>query len=176
LRPGTTQASYRIKFTPPPPDTLVDDSGRISLDYDLVYPGAGDVFLLFSEKPFDTGDVFTFSTQGARFENPGKQALDEIYVVPNPYVAQNSGEELGLNFQGRLDRRIEFRNLPPKCTIRIYTVTGELIATLDKDDSTSALSWNMLTYESQEIAYGVYIFHVDAPGVGTKIGRFGVIK
>jgi hypothetical protein len=26
------------------------------------------------------------------------------------------------------------------------------------------------------ISYGVYIFHVDIPGVGEKIGRFAVIK
>jgi hypothetical protein len=27
-----------------------------------------------------------------------------------------------------------------------------------------------------DIAYGVYIFHVDAPGIGEKIDRFAIIK
>jgi len=27
-----------------------------------------------------------------------------------------------------------------------------------------------------QLAYGVYIFHVEAPGVGEYVGRFAVIK
>jgi len=51
-----------------------------------------------------------------------------------------------------------------------------LVQTIEKDDFTSFAVWDLLTYESQRIAYGVYIFHVDIPGVGEKIGRLAVIK
>jgi len=27
-----------------------------------------------------------------------------------------------------------------------------------------------------DIAFGVYVFHIEAPGVGQKIGKFAVIK
>jgi hypothetical protein len=27
-----------------------------------------------------------------------------------------------------------------------------------------------------DIAYGIYVYHVEAPGIGEKIGRFAVIK
>ncbi|RMG30229.1 MAG: hypothetical protein D6732_16400, partial [Methanobacteriota archaeon] len=74
------------------------------------------------------------------------------------------------------DRRIEFRNLPPKCTIRIYTLVGELVDVIEKDDNENFATWDLLSFEAQEIAYGVYIYHIDAPGIGTKIGRFAVIK
>ncbi len=76
----------------------------------------------------------------------------------------------------RDDRKIQFRNLPPKCTIRIYTITGEFVDKIEKNDNTDFATWDLLTFESQQIAYGVYIYHVDAPGIGTKIGRFAVIK
>ncbi|HPI38830.1 MAG TPA: hypothetical protein PK397_12885, partial [Ignavibacteriaceae bacterium] len=76
----------------------------------------------------------------------------------------------------RGERVLQFRNLPPQCTIRIYTLVGELIQTIQKDDNGSIASWDLLTNEGQRIAYGVYIFHVDAPGIGEKIGRFAVIK
>ncbi len=79
-------------------------------------------------------------------------------------------------FTKRGDRELQFRNLPPKCTIRIYTITGELVDTIEKDDLTSMASWDLLSSEGMRIAYGVYIYHVDIPGVGEKIGRFGVIK
>jgi hypothetical protein len=36
--------------------------------------------------------------------------------------------------------------------------------------------WDLLSSEGMRIAYGVYIYHVDIPGVGEKIGRFAVIK
>ncbi|MDX1702010.1 MAG: hypothetical protein R3250_15395, partial [Melioribacteraceae bacterium] len=71
---------------------------------------------------------------------------------------------------------LQFRNLPPRCTIRIYTLTGELVDTIEKDDNGSIAYWNLLSSEGMRISYGVYIFHVDVPGVGEKIGRFGVIK
>ena len=37
-------------------------------------------------------------------------------------------------------------------------------------------SWNLLTKDNLSLAYGVYIYHVDAPGIGEHIGKFAVIK
>ncbi len=172
-----TQTTYQVKFSPPV-DTLVSTSGEDSVVIrPPVYPGEGDVFLFFSRKPFDAGDVYSIETKAAQFqpqatENP----LDKVYVVPNPYIAYSAAEIAGVRTGDRDDRRIEFRNLPPQCTIRIYTIVGELVATIQKNDSYNYAWWNLLSFESQEIAYGVYIYHIDAPGVGTKIGRFAVIK
>ena len=36
--------------------------------------------------------------------------------------------------------------------------------------------WDLTTKDNFPLAYGVYIFHVDAPGIGEKLGRFAVIK
>jgi hypothetical protein len=102
--------------------------------------------------------------------------LDDIIVVPNPYFAYSEAELAGIRTGTRDDRRIEFRNLPPKCTIRIYTIVGELVDTIEKNDPSSFAVWDLLSYESQEVAYGVYIYHVDAPDIGTKIGRLAIIK
>lgn len=181
LRPNwqqPTETTYQIEFSPPV-DTLVSSSGqRDSVVVEApIYPGQGDVFLVFSTKPFDLSDRFSFTTRAARFEQAaGRNLLDDVIVVPNPYIAYSSAEIAGIRPGARDDRRIEFRNLPPKCTIRIYTIVGELVATIEKDDPNNFATWNLLTFEAQEIAYGVYIYHIDAPGIGTKIGRFAVIK
>ena len=37
-------------------------------------------------------------------------------------------------------------------------------------------SWDMLSKDGLEIAYGLYIYHVNAPNVGEKTGKFAVIK
>ncbi len=142
-----------------------------------VYPKAGDVFAVTTLKPFQKGDTYKFESDPAQFEaNTAKSGLDNVYVVPNPYVAYSTAENPGRDPQSRGARVVEFRNLPPQCTIRIYTILGELVKTIDKNDNTSMASWDLLSYEGQRIAYGVYIYQVDAPGVGQKIGRLAVIK
>lgn len=102
--------------------------------------------------------------------------LENIYVVPDPYVVWSALETPGVTSTLRGDNRLQFRNLPPVCTIRIYTVTGELVDTIYKDDSTSFADWGVVSNEGQRLAYGVYIYHVDVPDVGEKIGRFALIK
>lgn len=157
---------YSVIFFPPS-DTNVS----------VVYPTQGNTFLIKTTKPFIAGDQYMFSTHAAHFGSAtAASSLDKIYVVPNPYVAYSSTEMPGSTANRRGDHNLQFRNLPPKCTIRIYTMTGELVDTIWKDDTNSYASWSMLTYEGQKLAYGVYIYHVDVPGVGEKIGRFGVIK
>jgi hypothetical protein len=98
--------------------------------------------------------------------------------VPNPYLGAAEWERRNLNSTGRGERKIDFINLPPKCVVRIYTITGALVKTLEKDSpmDDGSLSWNLVTEDGMDIAYGVYIYHVDAPGVGEHIGKFAVIK
>ncbi len=143
----------------------------------IILPTEGNEFLVRTSKPFQVGDTFTFMTTGTSFDNTlAASQLDNVFVVPNPYVEFSLAELAGRRIDLRGDRRIEFRNLPPRCTIRIYTVTGELVDTIEKDDLTSYATWNLLTNEGQRTAYGIYIYHVDAPGIGQKIGRFALIK
>ncbi len=102
--------------------------------------------------------------------------MDDIFVVPNPYVAYSISEEPGRLPEARGDRELQFRNLPKECTIRIYTITGELVSEIYKNDLTSMATWDLLSYEGHRIAYGVYVYHIEVPNVGEKIGRIGVIK
>jgi hypothetical protein len=173
-----TDTMYEIKFVTPS-DTIrtVDGEADSLITFDgPIYPGDGDIFLVFSKKPFEPGDRYSFMTTATSFDLAvAKNALDDVIVVPNPYVAFSAAEQ-AFRAGIRNDRQVEFRNLPEQCTIRIYTITGELVDTIEKNDNRSTAIWDLLTFESQETAYGVYIYHVDAPGVGIKIGRLGIIK
>ena len=140
-------------------------------------PKEGDVYQVKTRKPFEKGDIFVFETKKAEeVKTTIQDNINNIYVVPNPYVAYSISENPGRTLTKRGDREIQFRNLPQQCTIRIYTLVGELVDTIEKDDFTSMASWDLLSSEGMRIAYGVYIYHVDVPGVGEKIGRFAVIK
>lgn len=161
------RTSYEIIFS------LPRDSGVT-----INYPKQGDVFTVFNRKPFVSGDMYTLQTKPIEYSaSKGKAMLDEIYTVPNPYVGYSESENPGTaGPTSRGERDLQFRNLPKQCTIRIFTITGELVQTIHKDDLGSIAHWDLLSYEGQRVAYGVYIYHVEAPGVGEKIGRFAVIK
>ena len=140
-------------------------------------PSEGDIYQLITDKPFEKGDTFIFETKKAEFvSSKVDKNLNDIYVVPNPYVAFSNSENPGRTHTKRGERELQSRNLPPQCTIRIYTLTGELVDTIHKDDNSSIAYWNLLSSEGMRISYGVYIYHVDAPDIGEKIGKFAVIK
>lgn len=143
------------------------------------HPEEGDIFIVTTNKPFKSGDYFSFTTSSSRVDNSmAKNELDKIGVVPNPYISASSWERRNLNQTGRGERRIDFINLPAECTIRIYTLSGALVKTLFKDTAPTdgTISWNLVSEDGMDIAYGLYIFHVDATDVGEKIGKFAIVK
>ncbi len=145
-----------------------------------VAPAAGDVYFIGTNRPFSAEDRYSFKTDAARVEETqAANTLDQIRVVPNPYVVTNAIEPLDLqNPRDRGERRLYFDLLPQRCTIRIFTVTGELVDVIEHEtaiDNGQAF-WNLTTRDNFPIAYGVYIYHVDAGALGQKIGRFAVIK
>lgn len=145
----------------------------------VTYPEAGDRFVIKTRKPFFSGDYFSFRTHQARTDNDAaKNQLGDITVVPNPYIATAVWEPRSLYTTGRGDRKIEFKKLPAKCTVRIYTVSGALVKTLYKDSSPldGSLAWNLVSDDGMDIAYGLYVYHVQADGVGEHIGKFAVVK
>jgi hypothetical protein len=179
-RPGRemvfiTPPKYSPSQTPRPVMTSV--TFYVSNGGTPIYPTQGNIYEAKTTKPFKEGDRYAFTTTAARFETAKAESqLDRIYVVPNPYVVYSNLELPGSTATNRGQNVLQFRNLPPRCTIRIYTMTGELVDTIHKDDGLSYASWNVLSYEGQRLAYGVYIYHVEVPDVGEKIGRFGLIK
>lgn len=139
----------------------------------------------FGYYTFNTADIFT------EFNNADKMksALDLINVVPNPYYAYSTYE------QNRTDTKIRITNLPNKCKIKIFTLNGTLVRTFDRDVSgqedivdvnnsdfkfTRRLpfqEWDLKNQNGIGVASGLYIIHVDVPGVGEKILKwFGVMR
>jgi len=95
-----------------------------------------------------------------------ENALERVRVVPNPYYTRSNYEQNQFNCQ------IRFTNLPATCTIRIFNLAGDLVRTLQKTDtSTSLFTWDVLTENQLPVGSGVYIYQIDAPGVGQTHGR-----
>jgi hypothetical protein len=137
---------------------------------------------------FNTSDIATLYGQADVVKN----AMDMIKIVPNPYYGSSAYEV------NRIDNRIKITNLPNKCTIKIFTMNGTLVRTLKRDVSgqedlvigkagtgqdiiqskrASSVEWDLKNQNNITIASGLYIFHIDAPGVGEKVLKwFGVIR
>jgi hypothetical protein len=104
-----------------------------------------------------------------------------VHVVPNPF-RQHSG----LTGSGE-DLRMEFINIPAVCTIRIYTLAGDLVKTIEHDDGSGAQAWGSIVaadYQTNKwflhIAPGFYVYHVESRAEGTKgesfVGKFAIIR
>ncbi len=142
-------------------------------------PQNGDTLNIFLKKPFLSLDRYQFRIKKSAISGKlAKKELDDIRVVPNPYVATVSWEPKNTYRSGRGPREIHFINLPAKCTIRIYDVYGTLVEKIEHntvaEDGTEI--WDVLNKENLDISYGIYIYHVDAPGIGEKTGTFAIIK
>jgi hypothetical protein len=147
-----------------------------------VVPGAGDTLFMSFKKPYTSADKFTFSTSGPGYsESKVKEEIKNIRVVPNPYVVTNVFEQplSGINARGRGERIINFINLPPNCTIQIFTVSGNHVRTLENSSElrSGSLSWDLRTKEGLDIAFGIYYYIVQAEGISEKkVGKIAIIK
>ena len=146
---------------------------------DIVHPSIGDIFHIEISRPFSTDDIFGFTTTSSKIDNDiARTQLDKIAVVPNPYIVAASWEPRHQYQSGRGPRKIDFINLPNKCTIKIFTISGYLVTSIfhDSINENGTESWNLLSDDNLEISYGIYLYHVDAPDIGEYTGKFAVIK
>jgi hypothetical protein len=119
--------------------------------------------------------LYGFSTSGSATltsqNDAATTALDDINIVPNPYYAFSGYET------SRLDNRVKFINLPKDCTISIYNVSGTLVRKFRKGSELTYLDWDLRNQVNVPIAGGVYICHIEAPGIGEKVIKwFGVMR
>jgi hypothetical protein len=164
----TAKKSWSVTFSQ---DTLIPTAQQRA-------PQAGDVYRIITHKPFRTGEYFEYTMHAPAFsQTQAKNDLSKIAVVPNPYVGAASWEPLSTSV-GRGPRLIYFIHLPRQCTIRIYTMSGHLVQEVQHDSSIDdgQEPWNLVSQDGMNIAYGVYVYHVDAPGIGSVINKFAVIK
>jgi hypothetical protein len=97
--------------------------------------------------------------------------LNNITVVPNPYIVHSDFNET------QYKKKIRFTRLPEKCTITIFTVTGEKVRELNHDHASDGNTWwDLRSYNNQEVAPGLYIYVVETPSGEKKIDKFAVVR
>ncbi|MBN2289110.1 MAG: hypothetical protein JXQ83_07240 [Candidatus Glassbacteria bacterium] len=154
-------------------------------------------FTQYPDPPFP-GDRWRIEIKSSTL-NEEDIELSKIRVVPNPYIATSVLDQSGGS------RRIDFVNLPDRCTIRIYTLSGNLINVLNHigasrtgwgnfvdvdnlqpnnepfsftgyDNHGGTEAWNMKNRFGQTVASGLYFYHVTDPRGKTHTGKFYIVN
>lgn len=141
-------------------------------------PAAGNKFSVETIKPIqpNINDSYSFKIKGAQIDQQRVTSeLNKIRVVPNPYIVSSLYEPEFGELRREPLRQIQFVNLPPECTIYIFTVDADLIKTLNHNSTNGTEIWDLRTEGGRELAAGMYIYVVKTKDSEYK-ERFAIIK
>jgi hypothetical protein len=175
---------------------LLDETEREELDVELDYD---PIARRFHVRDIDVHDDFPYRYAVSTFDRgflgnpenvtyegtlaetakiyPAVQARDasrKAYAVPNPYKRSAAWEEGG--------GKIVFANLPPICTIRIYTAAADHVATVrhgpnePRSTSPTSTSWDLLSDAGETIVPGIYLYHIRSEDGFEQTGKLIVAK
>ena len=136
-------------------------------------------------KPLESSKVNEIKSAfplGANNSNENKQ----VYIYPNPY--RIDADYRGQGFEGRTEedrpdyrvREIHFRNLPPKCTISIFSLDGDLVREFihdfdESDPNYEHDSWNMITRNTEMVVSGLYYWVIEFQDGSIQMGKLVII-
>ncbi|MBN2093278.1 T9SS type A sorting domain-containing protein [candidate division KSB1 bacterium] len=143
--------------------------------YDGPWSEAGtgtDQFTIIAALPNSESDEFTFTSPAPTYaKNTAKADVKNINVFPNPYYGFNIVEK------DRYNRYVTFSHLPEKATIRIFTLAGVLVKTIEKDNQSQFTTWDLENEDGLPAASGVYITYIDMPDLDeTKILKVAIVR
>ncbi len=118
---------------------------------------------------------YSWNVNGTQVNNEAvaKDKMSKVSVYPNPYYA---GSRLETD---PFDRFIYFSNLPPKCTIFIYTLDGVLVRKIQRDNTdpnNSLERWDLQNANQIPVASGMYIAFIDAGSIGAKTLKLAIFS
>lgn len=122
------------------------------------------------------GAKVRFKISESKVTNITDSYLDQIMVVPNPYIVTHQG------VKSPYDSKLYFTKLPNKCTIDIYTVTGDLVQSISHDianaensNEASVEVWNLLTKNGQRAQSQTLVAIISTPDGSQTVKTFSIV-
>ncbi|MCK4666483.1 T9SS type A sorting domain-containing protein [Candidatus Dependentiae bacterium] len=95
-----------------------------------------------------------------------KVPTNSVLVIPNPYKVFN---------HPAFSEGVIFTNLPPICTIKIYTLNGELVKKIKHENQSGNERWDLNNDNGKKIASGIYLYTIES-SQGIQKGKIAIIK
>ena len=103
--------------------------------------------------------------------------LSAVRVYPVPYKPNGSNADEGVPFRaGDPKSGIIFDNLPDAVEIKIYALTGRLVARFSSASSSGKLQWDVKNEAGRDVASGLYFAVVSSPGHKSVTKRILIIR
>jgi hypothetical protein len=168
---GEVSGDWQLIDSVGPSERNYEDTVGLEFDNDYCYS-----ITAVSTAGIESGRFLTMTTYPrARMtaDFPG-ESLRDIRVVPNPlHIAKNE-------WLNESKHKIAFRKLPPRCTIRILTESGELISTITHDNLSGTEyweeEWSLISSGSSRPASGIYIVHIQTPKGEWITRKFVIVR
>lgn len=119
-------------------------------------------------------DKFMWKVKTEKTIDERKAQFEKINIYPNPLFGYNSNSN-AFGFD-QDEPFITFSNLPEVVDISIYTLSGTLINTIQKNDASASYRWDLKNDYGNRIASGMYIALIEVPEFGQKVLKFGIIQ
>lgn len=113
--------------------------------------------------------------------------VGKVSVVPNPYRTDRDYTKESGGYEGKTgdwdenSRLIKFINLPVVCTIRIFSLSGDLIRTVEHDGGLGSTfpqgdeNVSLVSESNRALASGIYLYTVESQ-FGVQTGKFVIIR
>ncbi len=108
---------------------------------------------------------------------PAAADLSSVRVYPVPFKPNGGNPDEGKPFSaGDPTSGIVFDNLPSAVTIKIYTMTGRLVAKFDQSTGAGQLHWDVRNQEGRDVASGGYFAVISSPGYKSVVKKIAIIR
>ena len=176
-QPQYTAANKNLFFQPDSFDVMYLLSSRTDSTLKKQPPYTyqdGDIFRITPNYQLKDGQTYVFSSSpgivGSKSLAFEQKAMENISVFPNPYMGGHALE------QSPSQRFVRIINLSAPSTVRIFNLSGRLIRSFEHTSTTSGISdWDLRNDEGIKVASGLYLIHIESPGIGTKVLKLMVL-
>lgn len=177
---GRFDSTYTLIHTAPGTERSFDDVDPIrGIDYYYYIVAVGNpgdntgVGEAPAGVPLKSSRYYTQTYTPTRLKRQAGTSMDEIRIVPNPFII---GSSPNVRWPDQTDK-LGFLNIPGQCTIEIYTEIGELVDRIEHTDGSGDEFWDHTSSSRQVIVSGLYIAVITNTETGEKsIEKFIVIR
>ena len=165
--------------------SLSYENGSVNVSWNSVpcaeYYEAGklenDSFTVISSQLYNTSFKDENIEYGRRYTYQVRAKTDDGYIYTEPKTIEIPvySEDLIKTYPNPARDKITFSELPENGKVKIYSLSGELLKTIEIDQTTE--EWNLRNDSEKEITSGIYLFViVDSGGKPLKKGKVAVLR